>query len=127
MARLFDFIEADQVLLSVGQINSDFRKSCQAQESKRSKNISLHNSGNQNYNCARLAPTRGAYHDRHDTWGAGCGGRFGVRRFLTPDENARAYGEVVWSWRRDPGVTPAGVFPPATVARKAAHRGEHDI
>ena len=47
--------------------------------------------------------------------------------FLTPDENARAYGEVVWSWRRDPGVTPAGVFPPATVARKAAHRGELDI
>src|SRR5438128_1061416 len=64
------------------------------------KNISLHNSGNQNYNCARLAPSRGAYHDRHDTWGAGCGGRFGVRRFLTPDENAKAYGEVVWSWRR---------------------------
>src|SRR2546423_14896915 len=92
-----------------------------------SKNILLHNSENQNYNSACLAPARGAYHDRHDTWGAGCGGRFGVRRFLTPDENARAYGEVVWSWRRDPGVTPAGVFPPATVARKAAHRGEHDI
>src|SRR5437764_3495828 len=45
------------------------------------KNILLHNSGNQNYNSARLAPTRGAYHDRHDTWGAGCDGRFGVRRF----------------------------------------------
>src|SRR6266496_2818956 len=40
------------------------------------KNISLNNSGNQNYNSARLAPTRGAYHDRHDTWGARCGGRF---------------------------------------------------
>ena len=23
---------------------------------------------------------------------------------LTPDENARAYGEVVWSWRRDAGA-----------------------
>ena len=23
-----------------------------------------------------------------------------------PDENAAAYGEVVWSWRRDPGVYP---------------------
>jgi hypothetical protein len=22
-----------------------------------------------------------------------------------PDENAAAYGEVVWSWRRDPGAT----------------------
>src|SRR5439155_24029044 len=69
-----------------------------------SKNILLHNSENQNYNSACLAPARGAYHDRHDTWGAGCGGRFGVRRFLTPDENAKAYGEVVWSWRRDAGV-----------------------
>ena len=68
------------------------------------KNIPLHNSGNQNYNLACLAPTRGAYHDRHDTWGAGCDGRFGVRRFFTPDENAKAYGEVVWSWRRDAGV-----------------------
>src|SRR5439155_12928495 len=69
-----------------------------------SKNISLHISVNQNYNSARLAPTRGAYHDRHDTWGAGCDGRFGVRRFFAPDENAEAYGEVVWSWRRDAGA-----------------------
>src|SRR5437667_10821568 len=68
------------------------------------KNILLHNSVNQNYNSARLAPTRGAYHDRHDTWGAGCGVRFGVRRFLTPDENAKAYGEVEWVWRRDAGA-----------------------
>jgi len=22
------------------------------------------------------------------------------------DENAAAYGEIVWSWRRDPGVYP---------------------
>jgi len=26
---------------------------------------------------------------------------------FAPDENAAAYGEVVWSWRRDPGVYPA--------------------
>ena len=25
-------------------------------------------------------------------------------RFFVPDENARAYGEVVWSWRRDAGA-----------------------
>src|SRR2546423_6457732 len=74
------------------------------------KNISLHNSGNQNYNSASPAPTRGAYHDRHDTLDAGCDGRFGVRRFLTPDENAKAYGEVVRSWRRDAGVKLAKVF-----------------
>src|SRR5439155_26520252 len=77
--------------------NSDFRKSCQAQESKRIKNISLHNSVNQNYNSARLVPTRGAYHDRHDTWGAGCDGRFGVRRELsrrtkTPRRTAKSCG-----------------------------------
>jgi len=35
-----------------------------------------------------------------------------------------AYGEIVWSWRRDPGATPAGDFVPATGARKAAPRGE---
>ena len=23
------------------------------------------------------------------------------------DENAAAYGEIVWTWRRDPGVYPA--------------------
>ena len=23
---------------------------------------------------------------------------------LSPDENAAAYGEIVWSWRRDPGA-----------------------
>ena len=27
------------------------------------------------------------------------------RQVLAPDENAAAYGEVVWSWRRDPGAT----------------------
>jgi len=43
----------------------------------------------------------------------------------SPDENAAAYGEVVWSWRRDPGVKLAGSVPPATVAKEAAHRGEH--
>ena len=40
--------------------------------------------------------------------GAGCDGR--LRRqacFGEPDENAAAYGEIVWSWRRDPGVYPA--------------------
>src|SRR2546426_12248916 len=72
------------------------------------KNISLHNSVNQNYNLACLAPTRGAYHDRHDTWGAGCGGRFGVRhdrsrRTKTPRGTAKSCGPdaamLVLSWR----------------------------
>src|SRR6266487_6772571 len=45
-----------------GQITSDF----QNLSSPKIKNISLHNSVNQNYNFTRLAPARGAYHDRHD-------------------------------------------------------------
>src|SRR5438876_1807080 len=91
------------------------------------KNISLHNSGNQNYNCTRLAPTRGAYHDRHDTWGAGCDGRFGVRhvfscRTKTPGRTAKSCGpgaamlaSSLWS------------YPQVTVAKKPAHRGEHEV
>ena len=39
---------------------------------------------------------------------------------------AEAYGEVVWSWRRDAGAKLAGSIPPATVAKEAAHRGEHE-
>ena len=30
--------------------------------------------------------------------------------FFAPDENAKAYGEVVWSWRRDAGAKPCGKF-----------------
>ena len=44
---------------------------------------------------------------------------------LAPDETFAAYGEVVWSWRRDRGVKLADDIPPATVANNAAHRGEH--
>ena len=47
--------------------------------------------------------------------------------FLTSDENARAYGEVVWSWRRDAGAKLAGSVPPATVTTSPLHRGERDI
>jgi hypothetical protein len=42
-----------------------------------------------------------------------------IARTKTP----AAYGEVVWSWRRDPGATLAVAFPPATGARKAASPG----
>ena len=49
-----------------------------------------------------------------------------VRRVLLPDENAAAYGEIVWSWRRDPGATPAE-FMPTTGARKAASPGRARI
>jgi hypothetical protein len=37
--------------------------------------------------------------------GAGCDGRL-LRQVIFTGRNAAAYGEVVWSWRRDPGVYP---------------------
>src|SRR2546425_7303327 len=48
-------------------------------------------------------------------------------RFFRAGRNARAYGEVVWSWRRDAGAKLAGSVPRATVAKKPAHRGEHEV
>jgi len=45
---------------------------------------------------------------------------------LLPDEIAAAYGEVVWSWRRDRGVHPPRLCGTATVTKNAAHRGEHE-
>ena len=44
-----------------------------------------------------------------------------------PDENVEAYGEVVWSWRRDAGVKFVSKSSRATVAKKPVHRGERDI
>ena len=31
--------------------------------------------------------------------------------FFAPDENAKAYGEVVWSWRRDASAKLRGEYP----------------
>ena len=42
-----------------------------------------------------IVTTRGA-RDAMDALASGA--------FLAPDENAKAYGEVVWSWRRDAGA-----------------------
>ena len=84
-----------------GQINSDFQKSCQA---PKAKIFSLYISVNQNYSYAVPCPYEGRLAIVTDTLGMGCGGRFGVRRVFTPDETPKAYGEVVWSWRRDAGV-----------------------
>ena len=46
--------------------------------------------------------------------------------FFAPDENAKAYGEVVWSWRRDAGVKLAEVSA-SDGDNKPAHRGEHEV
>jgi hypothetical protein len=56
----------------------------------------------------------------------GCGMRWTLVAsggLCSPDENAAAYGEVVWSWRRDPGATLAASLPLTTGARKAASPG----
>ena len=49
-----------------------------------------------------------------------------ARYLIALDENAAAYGEVVWSWRRDAGVKLATMLciAPATVTTKPVHRGE---
>src|ERR1700757_1683988 len=51
--------------------------------------------------------------------------RPGFRKGSRPGAGRKkaAYGEVVWSWRRDPGATLAGSIPLTTGARKAASPG----
>jgi hypothetical protein len=67
------------------------------------------------------ALSRGAYRDRHETWG---GDAVDVEVPLT--SGAEADGEIVWSWRRDAGVKLAGRDLQATVAKEPVHRGERE-
>jgi hypothetical protein len=53
---------------------------------------------------APTRPTRGAFRDRHDALGGAAVDALASGVIFAPDENAKAYGEVVWSWRRDAGV-----------------------
>src|SRR5207248_5666689 len=116
--RWFEFVEADQGLLSVRQINSDFTKSCQALNAKIFRFTFLEIG----IITSPSRPTRGAFRDRHDALGRNAMDALASGVFFAPDENAKAYGEVVWSWRRDAGAKLAGSIPPATVAKKPAHR-----
>jgi hypothetical protein len=54
--------------------------------------------------------------------GAGCDGR-SRRQVLAPGETSAADGEIVWSWRRDPGATPA-VSPAGNGGKKGRFPGE---
>jgi hypothetical protein len=54
--------------------------------------------------------------------GAGCDGRY-WRQVLAPGETSAADGEIVWSWRRDPGATPA-VSPAGYGGKKGRFPGE---
>src|SRR5216110_2574494 len=81
------------------------------------KNISLHNSENQNYNLTHPGPQEGRFAIVTMRW---AGMRWTLWRqvhFFAPDENAKAYGEVVWSWRRDAG---------AKLVRSTLLRGDGD-
>jgi hypothetical protein len=51
----------------------------------------------------RLIPEEGRWPSSPSV-GMGCGGPGSVKRLLAPDEALFAYGEVVWSWRRDAGA-----------------------
>ena len=88
------------------------------------KNISLVISVKQNSISPVSSPRRGVGR-RHCTLGWDVMDAGSVRRLFTPDEALSAYGEVVWSWRRNAGAKLAEAIPPATVANNAAHRGEH--
>jgi hypothetical protein len=85
--------------------------------------IILDHSANQNYIPPQPVPLKGRFAIVTER-GAGCDGR--LRRqagLFLPDENAAAYGEVVWSWRRDPGATPA-VSPAGYGGKKGRFPGE---
>jgi hypothetical protein len=67
----------------------------------------------------------GRSRDRHATWH---GLRWTPRRqVLAPDETFAAYGEVVWSWRRDPGVYPARLCGPGNGDNKGRSLGRARI
>src|SRR5262245_38734566 len=68
--------------------------------------------------------------------GAGCDGRCGVSAVqAAPTKTLAAYGEIVWSWRRDPGATCGSLLPHnggkkgrspgrARISRKTIARGK---
>ena len=55
--------------------------------------------------------------------GAGCDGRLRRQVGFLPDETFAAYGEIVWSWRRDPGATLAGQVPASNGGKKGRSPG----
>src|SRR5262245_47174909 len=60
--------------------------------------------------------------------GAGGDGRCGVSATqVTPTKTPAADGEVVWSWRRDPGATLAGDFPAGNGGKKGRSPGRSRI
>ncbi len=73
------------------------------------------------------ASMRGALRDRHETLGAGCGGRIGLQHgSFHADERSDAHGEVVWSWHPGAGVKSAASDERADDGgNQAGPRGDH--
>src|SRR5437773_4757127 len=68
------------------------------------KNILLHNSGNQNYNFAHPGPPEGRFAIVTMRWAGMRWTPLFQARASVQDDGTKAYGEVVWSWRRDAGA-----------------------
>ena len=106
-----------------GQITSVLTKTCQAPNKKYSAFTEYPNQWHM------LPPSRSVKRGRFAR-SSRTSGRdamdAAMPRFLRDDGKA-AYGEVVWSWRRDRGVYPAGCSGLTTVTINAAHRGEHEV
>src|SRR5215468_2412082 len=71
------------------------------------RNISLYRNSDLRYLSASPRLHKGTLARSSRNVGAGCDGRCGVSAVQTArTKTSAAYGEVVWSWRRDPGVKP---------------------
>jgi hypothetical protein len=68
--------------------------------------LALDNYANQNYIACTLGPPEGRVAIVTIRWARDAMDVAGVRHVRMPGETFAAYGEVVWSWRRDPGVKP---------------------
>ena len=88
------------------------------------KNILLSTSGKSMALGSPTRPTRGAFRDRHDALGRNAVDALTSGVFFAPDENAKAYGEVVWSWRRDAGAKLRGEYSAQRRWQKSPLTGE---
>jgi len=73
------------------------------------ENISLYRNSELRYKRGQPVPPRGTLRGRHETW-RGLRWTLGASGASAPDETFAAYGEIVWSWRRDRGVYPPLLF-----------------
>src|ERR1044072_9481923 len=80
-------------------------------------------SANQNYLPSQPVPPRGAFARSPCNVARVAMDACGVRWASVRRRNAAAYGEVVWTWRRDPGVYPACLCGPGNGGNKGRSPG----